>query len=175
MTPAPDTRLDALTRRVQRLEDQNAIWRLFMTYKHHLDQRDFKAYASLFTDDAVWIGNLGKCVGPAQIEDMLVTTLEVFVSDQQRAHHVVLNPVIDVDGDTATARSTWAFVTRSETDAPVLSMLGTYYDELRRTDDGWKFSRRVAYSDIPYIDISEVKNAEAPYVDPQYALDGPAR
>jgi ketosteroid isomerase-like protein len=170
MMPAPDTRLDQLTRRVQRLEDQDAILRLFMTYKNHLDQREFKAYAALFTDDAVWMGNLGKCVGPAQIEEMLVKTLEVFASDHERAHHLVLNPVIDVDGDTATATSNWAFVTRSETDAPVFSMLGTYYDELRRTDDGWKFSRRVAYSDIPYIDITEVKNAAAPYVDPQYVL-----
>jgi uncharacterized protein (TIGR02246 family) len=173
MMPAPDTRLDQLTRRVERLEDRDAIWRLFMTYRDHLDQRDFKAYASLFTDDAVWIGNLGKCVGPQQIEDMLVKTLEVFTSDRERAHHLVLNPVIDVDGDTATARSTWAFVTRSDTDAPVFSMLGTYYDELRRTDDGWKFSRRVAYSDIPYLDISEVKRATAPYVDPQYVLPAP--
>ena len=170
MMAAPDTRLDQLTRRMQRLEDQDAIWRLFMTYRDHLDQRDFKAYASLFTDDAVWMGNLGKCVGPAQIEEMLVKTLEVFASDQERAHHLVLNPVIDVHGDTATAKSTWAFVTRGEADAPVLSMLGTYYDELRRTDDGWRFSRRVAYSDIPYIDITDVKNAEAPYVDPQYVL-----
>ena len=45
MMPAPDTRLDELTRRVQRLEDRDAIWRLFMTYKQHLDQRDFAAYA----------------------------------------------------------------------------------------------------------------------------------
>jgi ketosteroid isomerase-like protein len=170
MMPAPDTRLDQLTRRVQRLEDQDAIWRLFMTYKTHLDQRDFKAYASLFTDDAVWIGNLGKCQGPQQIERMLIETLEVFESDRDRQHHLVLNPVVDVDGDTATAKSTWAFVTRSETDAPVLAMLGTYYDELRRTADGWRFSRRVAYSDIPYIDIAEVKSSTAPYVDPQYVL-----
>jgi uncharacterized protein (TIGR02246 family) len=170
MTPPPETRLDQLTRRLQRLEDQDAIWRLFMTYRDHLDQRDFESYASLFTDDAVWIGNLGKCVGPEQIEDMLAKTLEVFTSDHQRAHHLVLNPVIDVDGDSATARSTWAFVTRSETDAPVFSMLGTYYDQLRRTDDGWKFARRVAYSDIPYLDIADVKNATAPYVDPQYLL-----
>ena len=170
MMAAPDTRLDQLTRRVQRLEDQDAIGRLFMTYRDHLDQRDLKAYASLFTDDAVWLGNLGKCVGPAQIEEMLVTTLEVFASDQERAHHLVLNPVIDVHGDTATAKSTWAFVTRGDADAPVLSMLGTYYDELRRTDGGWRFSRRVAYSDIPYIDITEVKNAAVPYVDPQYVL-----
>ena len=27
------------------------------------------------------------------------------------------------------------------------------------------------HSDIPYIDITDVKNAEAPYVDPQYVLD----
>ena len=171
MDPPPHTRVDSIEQRLRRLEDGDAVWRLFMTYKEHLDQRNFKAYASLFTDDAVWIGNLGKCQGPAQIEDMLMKTLEGFPSDHERAHHLVLNPVIDVDGDTALAKSNWAFVTRSETDGPVLSMLGTYYDELRRTEDGWKFSRRVAYSDIPYIDITDVKNAEAPYVDPQHVLE----
>ena len=87
----------------------------------------------------------------------------------------MLNPVIDVDGDSATARSTWAFVTRSDTDAPVFLMLGTYYDELRRTEAGWRFARRVAYSDIPYIDITDVKNAVAPYVDPQYVLSNVER
>ena len=134
------------------------------------ESNDPEQIGALFTDDAVWMGNLGKCEGPEQIEEMLVKTLEVFASDRERAHHLVLNPVIDVDGDTAKAKSSWAFVTRSETDAPVFLMLGTYYDELRRTEDGWRFSRRVAYSDIPYIDITEVKNSDAPYVDPQYVL-----
>jgi ketosteroid isomerase-like protein len=164
MMPPPDTRLDQLARRLQRLEDQDAIWRLFMTYREHLDQRDFKAYASLFTDDAVWIGNLGKVVGPAEIEDMLAKTMEVWESDLQRTHHIVLNPVIDVDGDTANATSNWGYVTRSDSDAPVLLMLGRYIDQLRRTADGWKFSRRVAYSDIPYIDIGDVKAAAPPYI-----------
>jgi len=164
MMPAPDTRLDQLARRLQRLEDQDAIWRLFMTYLDHLDQRDFKAYASLFTDDAVWIGNLGKVVGPVEIEDMLAKTMEVWESDRQRTHHIVLNPVIDVDGDTATATSNWGYVTRSDHDAPVLLMLGRYLDQLGRTADGWKFTRRVAYSDIPYIDITDVKSAVPPYI-----------
>jgi ketosteroid isomerase-like protein len=149
---------------VQKLEDQDAIWRLFMTYKQYLDQRDFKGYASLFTDDAEWIGNLGKVIGPAQIEDLLSKTLEVWDSDLERTHHLVLNPVIDVDGDRATARSTWGYVTRSETDAPVLLMLGTYFDELQRTPDGWRFSRRLAYSDVPYIDLTDVKAHPAPYI-----------
>lgn len=163
MMPAPDTRLDQLMRRVQRLEDRDAIWRLFMTYKQHLDQRDFRAYASLFTDDAEWVGNLGKVVGPSQIEQLLHETLEVWGDDRERTHHLVLDPEIDVDGDTATARSNWAYVTRDEHDAPVLLMLGRYLDELRRTPEGWRFSRRVAYSDIPYIDIADVKAATAPY------------
>ena len=112
MGQAPQTSVDRLEQRLQRLEDQDAIWRLFMTYKKHLDQRDFAAYASLFTDDAEWIGNLGKVVGPAQIEQLLTETLEVWKSDLERTHHLVLHPVIDVDADAATATSTWAYVTR---------------------------------------------------------------
>ena len=73
------------------LEDREAIWRLFLTYKHHLDRRDFKAYASLFTDDAVWVGNLGKATGPAEIEALLVRTMEVYPSDRERTHHLVMN------------------------------------------------------------------------------------
>lgn len=154
--PPPETRLDRLERRVQQLEDREAIWRLFLTYKRHLDQRDFTAYASLFTDDAVWAGNLGKAVGPAEIEELLIRTMEVYPSDLERTYHLVMNEEIDVDGDTATARSSWGYVTRSESDAPVFEMLGRYRDDLRRTPDGWRFSRRVAYSDIPYISLDGI-------------------
>ena len=156
MMPEPDTRVDQLTRRMQRLEDQDAIWRLFMTYKSHLDQRDFKAYASLFTDDGMWAGDLGKAVGPAEIEDLLVRTLDVYESDLTRTYHVVSNPVIDVDGDCATAYTNWTFVTRGQNDMPVWEMLGHYIDEIVRTPDGWKFQRRVAYRDMPYVSLEGV-------------------
>ena len=164
MDPPARTRIDALEERLQRMEDREAIWRLFMTYKAHLDQRDFAAYAALFTDDAEWIGNLGKVVGPAQIERLLQNTLEVWESDRERTHHLVLNPVIEVDGDVATATSNWGYVTRSTDDAPVLLMLGRYLDQLRRTPAGWRFTRRIAYSDIPYIDLTDVKAHAAPYI-----------
>ena len=154
--PPPATRLDRLERRLQVLEDREAIWRLFLTYKRHLDQRDFAAYASLFTDDAVWAGNLGKAVGPAEIEQLLIRTMEVYPSDLERTYHLVMNEAIDVDGDTATAKSSWGFVTRGPSDAPVLEMLGRYRDELRRTPAGWRFARRVAYSDIPYISLDGI-------------------
>jgi ketosteroid isomerase-like protein len=156
MDPPPATGLSALAARLQVLEDKEAIWDLFMEYKRHLDARDFKAYASLFTDDAVWGGNLGKAVGPKEIEDLLVRTLEVYESDRERTYHLVMNPVIVVNGDTAKSKSNWGFVTRSDIDGPVFQMLGRYSDELRRTPDGWRFSRRIAYSDIPYISLEGI-------------------
>jgi uncharacterized protein (TIGR02246 family) len=156
MDDAPETGVDRLVARVQTLEDKDAIWRLFMEYKRHLDARDFHAYASLFTEDAVWVGNLGKATGPAEIEALLVRTMEVYPSDRERTHHLVMNPVVDVDGDTATALSNWGYVTRSDTDAPVFEMLGHYVDELVRTPGGWKFHRREAYSDVPYISLEGI-------------------
>ena len=156
MDPAPTTRLDELASRVQAIEDKDAVWRLLMEYRKHLDARDFKAYSSLFTDDGMWAGDLGKAVGPAEIEDLLVRTLEVYESDLTRTYHVVSNPVIDVDGDRATAYTNWTFVTRDQNDMPVWQMLGHYIDEIVRTPDGWKFRRRVAYRDMPYVSLEGV-------------------
>jgi ketosteroid isomerase-like protein len=156
-THAPSgTRLDRLEQRLRVLEDREAIWRLFMEYKRHLDQRDFRAYASLFTDDAVWAGNLGKAVGPAEIEVLLIRTLEVYPSDRERTYHLIMNEAIDVDGDAASARSNWGYVTRGPNDEPVFEMLGRYRDDLVRTPDGWRFARRIAYSDVPYISLDGI-------------------
>ena len=66
------------------------------------------------------------------------------------------NQRIDIDGDTAKSKSNWGFITRSADDRPVFEMLGRYSDELRRTPAGWKFTRRVAYSDIPYISLDGI-------------------
>ena len=154
--PAAETRLDRLAARVQVLEDREAIWRLFQTYKLHLDRRDFKAYASLFTDDAVWVGNLGKATGPEEIEALMVRTLEVYPNDRERTHHLVMNEQIDVSGDTATAWSNWGYVTHGESDAPRFEMLGHYVDNLVRTPEGWRFQRREAYSDVPYISLEGI-------------------
>jgi uncharacterized protein (TIGR02246 family) len=154
MDDPPATRLDALTARVQHLEDREAIWRLFMEYRECLDQRDFKAYAALFTEDGVWTGsNVGTATGPDEIETLLVQTLEVWDSDQERTYHLMTNPVIDVDGDRARAYSNWGYITRGEDDSPVFEMHGHYVDQLVRTSRGWRFARREAYSDIPYVPI----------------------
>jgi ketosteroid isomerase-like protein len=151
-----ETELDALTTRVRRLEDQDAIWRLFMDYRRHLDRRDFAAYAQLFTEDGEWLGNLGQARGPAEIEQLLIRTLDGWSGESTAHLHLVDNAVVDIDGDRATAVSTWVYITRDFSDNPVLSLIGHYRDVLVRTESGWRFQRREAYLDFPYqaLDLS---------------------
>jgi 3-phenylpropionate/cinnamic acid dioxygenase small subunit len=136
--------------RLRRLEDIQGIWQLFMDYRHHLDQRDFHAYSLLFTEDGEWQGGLGSAKGPPEIEALLARTLETYPDDSTRTYHLVANPEIELDGDRATAKSTWCFITRDSEDKPVLSLMGHYEDVLTRDGDGWKFLKRLAYLDVPY-------------------------
>jgi uncharacterized protein (TIGR02246 family) len=150
---ATETTVDlaALEARVRRLEDIEGIWLLFQDYRRELDQRDFAAYARLFTEDGEWVGDLGRAKGHAEIEALLVGMLEVYPDDRTRTYHLVANPVIEIDGDRATAQSMWCYITRNEEDQPVLSLLGHYDDVLVRENGRWKFLRRVAYRDMPYV------------------------
>jgi uncharacterized protein (TIGR02246 family) len=137
--------------RLRELEDREAIWQLFMDYRRCLDARDFAAYAALFTDDGEWVGNLGHVQGPGEIEEMLERTLgQGFGVEPGTDFHLVANPEVELDGDRATARSTWCFVERGADGKPSLSLIGRYEDELVRDGGRWKFRRRVAHCDLPF-------------------------
>lgn len=141
------TRVEA---RLQRLEDIQEITTLFMAYRRTLDERDFKPYSELFAPDGEWVGNLGSFKGPAAIEQMLHDSVgTAFGIEAGEDFHLVANPDIHVDGDRATATSTWVFVTRTGEDRPQVSLLGHYADVLARTPGGWRFLRREAYCDVP--------------------------
>ena len=152
MSSETDTATDVaqLEARLRRLEDNEAIGRLFLEYRRLLDLRDFAAYAQLFAEDGEWLGNLGRAKGPVEIEQLLIRTLAAWGGESTAHLHLVDNVVIDVDGDEATAQSTWVYITRDFSDNPVLSLIGHYEDVLTRTDAGWRFLRRKAYLDFPY-------------------------
>jgi ketosteroid isomerase-like protein len=140
----------SLEARLQRLEDIQEISALFMSYRRTLDEREFAAYAELFAPDGEWAGNLGSFKGPAAIKQMLDDSVgTAFGIEAGDDFHLVANPDIHVDGDRATASSTWAFVKRDGDDRPQLSLLGHYTDVLARTPEGWRFVRREAFCDVP--------------------------
>ena len=56
----------------------------------------------------------------------------------------MLNLIIEVDGDTATARSTFCVVQATDRVALAPIVVGRYYDSFARDRNGWHFTERIA-------------------------------
>ncbi len=139
-----------LLARVQRLEDRAEIERLFFDYRRFLDARDLLSYSRLFCEDGEWTGRTGSAVGPEAIQAMLEANLSPNPpAPDATSWHIVSNPTIDLDGDRATAHTTWALIRRADGDVPQVALLGHYDDVLARESGRWKFKRRQAHIDIP--------------------------
>jgi len=139
-----------LLARVRRLEDLAEIQRLFYDYRRFLDARDLHSYSRLFCEDGEWTGRTGSAVGPDGIQAMLEANLSPNPpAPHATSWHIVSNPTIDLDGDRATAQTTWALIRRADGDVPQVALLGHYDDVLARERGRWKFKRRQASMDIP--------------------------
>lgn len=95
-------RLDRIERRLQALEDAEAIRNLKARYAALCDrQYDADAIAVLFTEDALWESpGLGRFEGREAIRGFFRGASRIF----SFAIHYSLNGEIEVDGDTARAR-----------------------------------------------------------------------
>ena len=96
--------LEELSQRLQVLEDTEAIKRLKARYCAFCDDGyDPDGIASLFTEDGVWDSGdtFGKCEGAAAIRKFFTGAPKQLPF----ALHYVMNPIIEVNGDTATG--TW--------------------------------------------------------------------
>ena len=92
--------LEDLERRIKALEDIEEIKKLKARYCAYCDAGyDADAIAALFTEDAVWDGGMrGRAEEREGIRDF-------FAMAPQRlpfAIHMVMNPIIEVEGDAAT-------------------------------------------------------------------------
>jgi len=152
--PQQDASVAELRERLQRLEDEKAIREVIIRYGEYLDARDYDAYASLFASDGVWAGGFGTFQGPAAIREMLEKNLgkpeEGFINKSN--FHLVTTVVVDVDGDTASARSRYLFFTASPENRPVVALAGRYVDEFVRENGEWKIKRRTSHGVIPWRD-----------------------
>jgi ketosteroid isomerase-like protein len=131
-----------LERRLARLEDERAILRTLHAYGHAIDAGDEAAWVACFAEDGVFAARDWFHVeGRAQ--------LEAFIAAHTRppdpAHkHLVIEPLIALDGDAATCVSYFA-VLMEHGGEPVLRVFGRYHDALVRGPDGaWRFRERVA-------------------------------
>lgn len=94
--------LEDIERRLRVLEDIEEIKKLKARYCSYCDDNyDADALANLFIEDAIWDGGIrGRAEGREGIR-------EFFQRAPQRlpfAVHMVLNPIVEVEGDAATGR-----------------------------------------------------------------------
>ena len=120
-------------------EDKLAVTELLYRYGELIDAGDFDGVGTLLGR-----GSFMGVSGASGIAKLFATTTRRFPAfdNTPRTRHLVLNPIVDVDGDTATARSTFCVVQQTETIALQPIVVGRYYDAFARDSDGWHFTER---------------------------------
>jgi hypothetical protein len=154
---------NTLEARVRRLEDIEAIKALKHQYCLHCDNDyDPDGLAGLFTEDGVWDGGLfGLAESRDGIREFFTETSKVV----KFAIHHVTNPLIEVDGDTATGHwYLWQPMVMRDADQ-ALWLAARYNETYRRGEDGaWRFERLTlgirmlspyeeGYGKLPIVDL----------------------
>lgn len=114
--------------------DELALLRLQGVYGHVLDDRNWDALDTVFTNDAVLDF---EAFGLGRMEGLAVIRRDLPGMRHPRGHHVT-NIVIDLDDDTATMRATLLVVLDDGT-----TVSGKYSDVAVRTPGGWRISSRI--------------------------------
>lgn len=129
--------LEQLERRLQVIEDIEAIKKLKAKYCAAYDnQYDADAIATLFTEDAVWDGgNFGKCEGREAIRTFFQGASRIFPF----ALHQVMNPLIEVDGDTAIGQWYLFQPCTLGKQNQAMWLAAKYQEQYVRSDGEWQF------------------------------------
>lgn len=135
-----------LEERVRIIEDREEIIRLRARYCNVNDggwdgmptHHDIDALVNMFTPDGVWDG--GPRIGVrAEGHDQIRALFNHFRAVEFLIHNV-MNPIIDIDGDTA--HGDWhAIITSTAGSGPdrqAMWVLGKYEEDYLRTPEGWK-------------------------------------
>ena len=140
--------LAAIRARLRVLEDERAILRTLHAYGHSVDRADAEEYLELWTEDAAF-DSRGRSPGDVNRVVRGVEARTDFIEHFSRPpvgwhQHQIVEPLIEVDGDTAQVRSYFC-VLREEEEMPAVWVFGRYRDTLVRCSDGaWRFSERIA-------------------------------
>lgn len=128
-----------MDRDLQRLVDEDAIRRLVALYSDALTHLDAARAASVYAEDGSVAIAGAELQGRQAIEDGMRQTFAAFELLQIIAH----GGLIDVAGDTATARWSTVELTVRRGARDLNVIFGRYEDALVRRAEGWRFRRRV--------------------------------
>ena len=140
MTESVAQQLEVLAARIQKLEDQADIARMFTIYGLAVDTEDVDAMLALYTDD-ITIDMDGERVLRGHDEARWVIEGEVHQSYVPFCAHNLGPFAIEVDGDEAVATG-YSKVFVSHDGAFRVERVSFNRYELVRTEEGWKVSKR---------------------------------
>jgi hypothetical protein len=127
----------------QEISDRLEIQDLMLRYSHAVDTRDWAAFRRVFTADAFI--DYRVFGGPAGNVDETVAFLEAAMPMFSHYQHMISPPMLDLDGDSATARTMChnPMVWPAEGGDHVFVCGLWYVDKLARTAEGWRIAERV--------------------------------
>ena len=135
----------------QELFDRIAIEDMVTRYYGNFGKQDAaEDFGAYYTEDAVFDVNGIVSTGREAIEAFYTDTGddEEAPAAQGTFHMMISNPVIDVNGDTATAQFMWTGVMNTGIqERPLLFEQGREYDELVKQDGEWRIKKRVVIAD----------------------------
>lgn len=147
---------DTLTR----LQDRIAIEDLIVGYYEHLGSGSTEGVGGYYTKDAVFDVNGVVLNGPEAIEGIYGGLREEAAAESAAepaqsggdeggvSHMLLSNPVIEIQGDTATAKFIWTQIGNPDIKgAPVLVEQGREYDLLVKRDGKWLIQKRTVIAD----------------------------
>ena len=123
------------------MDDHRAIERLLYRYADLIDAGDFAGVGALFARARILAG--GNVVeGAVEVQGMYESYTRRYPCGTPRTQHLMGNPVIDIDGDTASARLRFT-VFQALQDFPLQPIItGRYQDRFARDASGWHFIER---------------------------------
>lgn len=133
--------LNEIVTRLRVLEDEREITRTMYRYAHAQYNGNKAVFLDCFAEDAVIVRSRHgrEVVGKAEIDAYFDTITH---APEAYHKHVLVEPLVEVDGDTATASSDFLYVQDGKA-GPLISHFGHYADKLARGADGsWRFTRR---------------------------------
>ncbi len=125
-------------------DDRDAITDLIYRYAELVDAGDFDGVGKLL-DRASFGGPRTPAVtGARNIAALFAMTTRRFECGTPKTRHLVLNPIVVIEGDAATARSTFCVVQATDRIPLQPIVVGRYLDRFARDRHGWHFTERIA-------------------------------
>lgn len=121
------------------MTDRDDIVDVLVRYATGIDRRDWPLFRTVFTEDCVLdYGEIGAWSGVDAVTEFMEQTHAM----AGHTLHRMSNHAITVDGDTAAARTYVDALILAQDNNSGVNAVGFYDDELVRTGDGWRISRR---------------------------------